>query len=147
MGLFDNAFGSEKANKELTKSEAFAGILLCACAADGHIADEEAEGLVTIMGRMKLYENWSSDKFNNTINKLLGMIKRQGVERVIQRCAEALPTQLHGTAFANACDLVLADGVVEDDEKEFLNDLQRVLDISGDEALTIVEVMVIKNKG
>ena len=147
MGLFDNAFGSEKANKELSKSEAFAGILLGACASDGHIADEEVEGLITIMGRMKLYENWSGDRFNATINKLLGMIKRQGVERVMRRCAEALPTQLHPTAFANACDLVLADGVVEDEEKEFLDDLQRVLDLPGDEALTNVEVMDIKNKG
>jgi len=147
MGLFDNLFGSEKSTKELNKSEAFAGILLGACASDGHIADEEAEGLVTIMGRMKMYENWTNDKFHATINKLLGQIKRQGVEKVIQRCAESLPDQLHSTAFANACDLVLADGVVEEEEKEFLETLQRSLQMSGDEALTIIEVMIIKNKG
>jgi len=44
-------------------------------------------------------------------------------------------------------DLVLADGVVEDAEKEFLDDLQKILNISGDQALTIVEVMIIKNRG
>jgi len=147
MGLFDNVFGSEKSSKELSKSEAFAGILLGACASDGHIADEEAQGLVTIMGRMKMYENWNGERFNGTINKLLGMIKRSGVEKVIQRCTESLPTALHPTAFANACDLVLADGVVEEEEKEFLENLQRMLEMSGDEALTIIEVMIIKNKG
>ena len=42
MGLFDDAFGSSKP-KDLTKQEAFAGILLGATASDGHIADEEAE--------------------------------------------------------------------------------------------------------
>jgi tellurite resistance protein len=148
MGLFDNLFGSEKGSaREMTKSEAFAGILLGACASDGHIADEEAQGLVTIMGRMKLYENWTGEKFNSTINRLLGLIKRIGVEKMIRRCAEVLPRQLHETAFVNACDLVLADGVVEDEEKEFLEDLQRTLDVSGDQALTIIEVMVIKNRG
>ena len=149
MGLFDNLFGSEKgsSSRELSKGEAFAGILLCACASDGHIADEEAQGLITIMSRMKMYENWSGEKVNGTLNKLSGLIKRNGVDKVIQRCAEVLPTQLHATAFANACDLVLADGVVEEEEKAFLDDLQRVLQISGDEALTIVEVMIIKNKG
>jgi tellurite resistance protein len=149
MGLFDNLFGSEKgsSSRELSKGEAFAGILLCACASDGHIADEEARGLVTIMGRMKMFENWTSDKFNGTIDRLLGMIRRTGVEKVIRRCSEALPAQMHATAFCAACDLVLADGVVEDEEKAFLDDLQRVLQISGDEALTIVEVMIIKNKG
>jgi hypothetical protein len=146
MGLFDN-IGPEKASKELSKAEAFAGILLGACDSDGHIADEEARGLITILSRMKMYENWSGDRLNGMLNKLSGLIKRNSVDKVIRRCAEVLPTQLHGTAFANACDLVLADGVVEDEEKEFLESLMRILEISGDEALTIVDVMKIKNKG
>src|SRR5262245_642109 len=149
MGLFDNLFSSEKgsSSRELGKAEAFAGILLCACAADGHIADEEARGLVTLMGRMKMFENWSDDKFNSTIDRMLGLIRRQGVEKVIKKCAEVLPQQLHPTVFAQACELVLADGVVEEEEKAFLEQLQRDLQMSGDEALTIVEVMIIKNKG
>ena len=40
-----------------------------------------------------------------------------------------------------------AVGVVEDEEKEFLDHLQKVLEIDGDSALNIVEVMIIKNKG
>jgi hypothetical protein len=54
---------------------------------------------------------------------------------------------LKTTAFANACDIVLADGVVEDDEKEFLDKLQNQLDIPSDEAVNIVQVMIVKNKG
>jgi hypothetical protein len=145
MGLFDNIFGGQK--KDLSKSEAFAGILLGAVASDGHISGEEVQGLCTILGRMKLYDNWTNEKFNNMLNRMLGMIKREGLEPVLQLCAEALPEELHETAFANACDLVLADGVVEDEEKEFLDDLQKVLSVSGDQAITIVEVMVIKNRG
>ena len=38
-------------------------------------------------------------------------------------------------------------GVVEDDEKKFLQNLTRYLKISGDQALTIARVMVIKNRG
>jgi tellurite resistance protein len=62
-------------------------------------------------------------------------------------CAEGLPEGLRQTAFANACDIVLADGVVEDEEKEFLDHLQKALELDGDTALNIVEVMIIKNKG
>ena len=146
MGLFDSIFGGHE-GKELSKADAFAGILLCAVASDGHISGEEAQGLFTILGRMKLYENWTDAKYNSMLNRLLGMIKRQGVEGVLRRCAETLPEQLHQTAFANAADLVLADGVVEDSEKQFLESLRGVLDIDGDQALTIVEIMVIKNRG
>jgi tellurite resistance protein len=146
MGLFDDAFGSSKP-RELTKQDAFAGILLGATASDGHIADEEARGLCTVLARMKLYDNWSDEKMGQTLNRIVGMIKREGVEEVLRKCARALPEELHQTAFANACDLVLADGVVEDEEKEFINKLWKVLGISGDDAKTIVQVMVIKNKG
>lgn len=148
MGLFDNMFGKQQGSShELSRGEAFAGILLGAVASDGHIADEEAQGMWTIMARMKLFENWSGQRFNSALNRLLGILKRQGVPALLRRCAEVLPTQLHATVFANACELVLADGVVEEEEKEFLDDLQRILDISGDQALTIVEVMIIKNRG
>jgi tellurite resistance protein len=146
MGLFDNLFGgSEK--KDLTKAEAFAGVLLCAVASDGHISGEEAQGLITILSRMRLYDNWTNEKFNNMLNRLLGMVKREGVSDMMRRCSDSIPEDLHETVFANACDLVLADGVVEDEEKDFLDDLQRMLNISGDEAITIVQVMVVKNKG
>lgn len=150
MGLFDGIFGgsgSEKRSKGLSKQEAFAGILLGAAASDGHIADEEAQGLWTITRRMRMFEGWNDDRFGRMMNKLVGVLRKKGLRTLLHSCAEALPDQLHGTAFASSVDIVLADGVVEDEEKDFLNDLQKILDISGDEALTIVEVMIIKNKG
>ncbi|MCI0738609.1 MAG: tellurite resistance TerB family protein [Gemmataceae bacterium] len=146
MGLFDDTFESNKP-REMTKHEAFAGVLLGASASDGHIADEEVRGLFTVLFRMKMYDNWTDDKMNNTINRLLGIIKREGVDALLNRCAKTLPEDLHQTAFANACDIILADGVVEDEEKEFINRLWKVLGISGDDAKTIAQVMVIKNRG
>jgi uncharacterized tellurite resistance protein B-like protein len=146
MGLFDNLFGSKSA-KELTKAEAFAGVLLSAVASDGHISDEEIRGLSTILTRMRLYDNWTPDKFNSMLNRLLGMLKREGPDAVLSRCAPILPEKIRETAFANACDLLLADGGIEDAEKDFLDLLQKKLEISGDQAITIVEVMVVKNRG
>lgn len=146
MGLFDNLFGSQK-SKELSRAEAFAGIQLGAVASDGHISSEEARGLWTMLSRMRLYENWTDEKYESMIHRLLGVLKRGGLDALLDSCAEILPEELRETAFACACDLVLADGVVEEEEKEFLDKLQKVLDITGDSALTIVEVMIIKNRG
>lgn len=148
MGLFDDVFDSPSSSgKAMNKGEAFAAILLGAAASDGHIADEEAQGLWTITGRMKLFSSWSPDKFNHMMDKLVAMLKREGLDRMLDRAAKALPEELNETAFANACDIVLADGVVEDDEKTFLQKLTRMLEISGDQALTIAKVMVVKNRG
>lgn len=147
MGLFDNFFGTQKESQEMAVQEAFAGILLGAAASDGHIADEEAEGLWTTLSRMRMFESWTGQKFSQMMDRLVRILKRRDVDGLLDRCAASLPEKLHETAFANACDIVLADGVVEPEEEEFLEKLQRKLDVSGDEALSIVEVMIIKNKG
>lgn len=148
MGLFDNLFGDKSSgNRELTKQEAFAGILLGASACDGHISDEEVQSLFTITERMKLYENMAPPKWNSMMDNLVKFLKKDGPLKLVDRCARALPEGLADCAFANACDMVLADGVVEDEEKEFLDHLQKSLGIDGDTALTIVEVMITKNKG
>ena len=61
--------------------------------------------------------------------------------------AAALPENLHRAAFANAVNQVLADGVVEDEEKEFINKLRRALNLAGDDAQMIAKVMMWKNQG
>jgi hypothetical protein len=58
-----------------------------------------------------------------------------------------LPKELSNAAFANACNIVLADGVVDDDEKEFIEKLKSGLKVESTIAKTIAQVMVIKNKG
>ena len=50
-------------------------------------------------------------------------------------------------AFANACNIVLSDGVLEGDEKQFITDLTSKLSLDAKTAKTIAQVMVIKNKG
>ena len=147
MGLFDSMFGGSSANKTLSKQEAFAGILLAAAAADGHIADEEAVGLWSTIERMKMFQNYTPDKFNQMMGALVKILKRDGVDKLVDKAVESVPTELRETAFANACNIVLADGVVEDEEKALIEKLQVKLGISGDQAIDIVRVMVIKNKG
>ena len=147
MGLFDNVFGDKSSQKELSRQEAFAGILLGASACDGHISSEEVQSLFTTTERMKMFENVSPNKWNSLMDALVKILKKDGPMKLVDRCAKALPDGLRETVFANACDIVLADGTVEDEEKEFLDHLQRVLELDGDTALTIVEVMITKNKG
>lgn len=146
MDLFDDEM-EETGRKELSRQEAFLGVLLAANASDGHVSEEEARGMFTILSRMRLYENWSDEKLGRILHRLIGMLKREGVEKLVKRCVPAIPEALRATVFANACDLVLADGTVEQEEREFINELWRTLGMSGDDAKTIVQVMVIKNKG
>lgn len=149
MSLFDDIDDSGLASSETPygPQEGFAGVLLCASACDGHIGDEEATSLNMILGQKKLYQRLSPNQIGSMMDRLVGELKRKGPEQLLEKTYDVVPPELRETAFANAVDIVLADGTVEDEEKTFIDDLQTKLEIDGKRAKTIVQVMVYKNQG
>ena len=146
MGLFDDALGENKPAK-LTKEVAFLGVLMLADYSDGTVSDDELRSFVNTLSRMKLYRDLSGDQINRLIDRGNKLIKRDGPDEALKLFAAALPETLHRAAFANAVNQVLADGVVEAEEKEFINDLRRALGLPGDDAQMIAKVMMWKNQG
>jgi len=147
MGIFDALFSGMDTRKKLSPQESFAGVLLAASACDGHISDEEFQQLLTALFRMKLYERINEKQFKAVLDKLMGVLKKHGPDHLVDGCCETLPKDLQKAAFANACNIVLADGILEDDEKEFINRLKDKLGLEANLARTIAQVMVLKNKG
>lgn len=145
MGLFDKVLGGSQPAKFNTQ-EAFIGISLTAVAADGVINQDEAQGLFTALLRMKLFKGVNDGQMRQMFDRVLNLLKKQGAGAVISLSKEALTPEQRQTAFAIAADLVLADGVVEDEEKKYLDDLQKALEVPDDMALKVVEAMVIKNR-
>lgn len=146
MELFDDII-EESEPQKLTKEGAFVGVLMLANSSDGNLSDEELRGFGSIVSRMKLYRDMTGPQFNRVVDRAAGVINRKGFDAALAEFAGVLPEGLHKAVFANACDLVLADGVVEAEEKKFINDLRRALGLSGDDAKTIAQVMVYKNQG
>lgn len=147
MGIFDALFSGLETRKKLTPQESFAGILLAASACDGHISEDEMAQLFTALFRMKLYRNVNEKQFNQVWNKLMSVLKKNGPDALVDGCCEMLPQELYRAAFANACNIVLADGIIESEEKDFVDRLSVKLKLNPQAAKTIVQVMVIKNKG
>ena len=147
MGIFDALFSGMETRTKLTPQESFAGILLAASACDGHISEDEIIQLFAALFRMKLFRNVNEKQFNKVWNKLMSVLKKNGPDSLVDGCCEVLPTELHKAAFANACNIVLADGVLESDEKDFVDRLSQKLNLDPKTAKTIAQVMVIKNKG
>jgi tellurite resistance protein len=148
MGLFEKVFAKEpQAPVMLNKQECFLAIALAISAADGHISQSEVEGIVAYLRRMRMFESTNGNQMVSMFDKLVGIIRRQGVESLVQLAREGLPTELRETAFACAVDIAFADGVVDDSEKKLIDELQKILEVPENIALTIVQVMMIKNRG
>jgi len=148
MGIFDKLLGG-KASGDLVLDEraAFAAVLLVTVAADGNISDDESRAFGAIVNRMQLFKSQTSSEFSAMMDRLFAVIRREDPKILLMSAAKVLPAELVETAFAIAVDLVLADGSVEDQEKQLLEDLQSALGIRDDFAEKVVTVMLAKNRG
>lgn len=145
MGLFDKLRTDN--NTTLGPAEAFAAIALASVASDGYLTDDEVQGMITSLSRMRLFRSYPAEVMKRMFDKLCAMIKRQGYDDFIKTAIATLPHDLYETAFAVATDLVLADGEVSEEEEDLLKFLWNHLEIPDDTAMNIINVMIIKNKG
>ncbi|MDE6216163.1 tellurite resistance TerB family protein, partial [Bacteroides sp.] len=131
---------------KLTQQEAFAGIALAMAGADGSIAESEWAGIVNYIRRLRIYDNFSGPAFDKLFDKLFRILRNQGPSALVNASVESLSDDLKLTAFACAVDIALADGVLEEEEKELINQMAEILEIPDQTAISIIEVMIIKNK-
>ena len=143
MGIFDKILGTKDVEKSrLNKEESFAAIILSAVAADGKISDEEAMSIAA----MRFFNNFTRDQSMSMFKKLINILRNQGIENLILASKDALSLESRQTAFAMAVDLTLADGVINQEEKNILDKIQKTLEIPEDIAIKIIDVILIKNK-
>ncbi len=148
MGLFNKISGVRKQSQvTLGPAEAFAAIALIAVASDGYLADTEAQAVSVALSRMNIFNSYPGDVMKKMIDRLWGIMERQGIDALFNAAVVALPHDLQETAFAIATDIILADGEVTEEEENILNKLYPALEISEEIAVKIIDVMLIKNRG
>jgi len=145
VGLFDKVLGKGDA-VTLNKPEGLAAVAVAAVAADGDISSEEINRVAIDLATLRAFRNQDMRELGNTLNKVAGLIKRRGPGPVLAAANSVLRAEEKQSAFFIAADLVVSDGTVEDQEKQFLEELQKTLGVDDDTALKIVEVVSIKNR-
>jgi uncharacterized tellurite resistance protein B-like protein len=150
MGLFDNLFKVNQTRVtelKLSSNEAFFGIVFSAMLADDEISKSEMDNLLYLVTRFKGFRGITANLLTNMMSRFDRIIKKEGVGTIIAAAKSSLDINLRETAFANAVEIVLADGIVDQKEKEFLEQLQVSVGISDELAEKIIDVMIIKNRG
>ncbi|NJL46516.1 MAG: tellurite resistance TerB family protein [Leptolyngbyaceae cyanobacterium SM2_5_2] len=150
MGLFNNIseVSDGSANSQgMSAAEGLASIALVAIAADGYLSSQEGQDMTMMLSRLQLFSRYSEDMLHRLFDQLLERLKQRGPADLVNQAKAVLSQPLRETAFAIATDLVLSDRTVTSQEQAFLDDLYRILEVPGDTALQIVQVMTIKHRG
>jgi tellurite resistance protein len=126
---------------ELTPEEAIVAVGLITMAADEAVEEIEADLLIDIIADFEIFEEYSDDDFDETLDKLSEAFDEPGIEAVCGSALAALSTneEFAEIALIVAILIVAADGEVPESEQEYLNSLQVALGIPDDRAEEIVE--------
>jgi tellurite resistance protein len=148
MGLFDAVLGTESQTQAaLNPAEAFAVIVLMATASDGYLSVEQENFITFVLSRMKLFKDYPHEMMDRLFDKILGILQGDGFNALFNAAKDSLSQDLREAAFAVATDFVLAEGIIAEEEKNFLKDLYQALGVSSEIAIQIVQVILIKNRG
>ena len=148
MGIFEKVMQERRPiseNVTLTPREAFAAIVVAAFNADGRVAPEEAARVNEIFNSTKLFRQPSAEPTKPVLDRVMELFGAHSAEAIVAIAAKALPPALRAPAFAIAVDLVLADGEASIEERKFIDGLQDLLQLPDEDAVKIVDVIIIKN--
>jgi uncharacterized membrane protein YebE (DUF533 family) len=131
----------------LTVPEAIASLLVAAVTVDGSVNLEEAARIGGMLGTSHVLRQAGNGSTEALANRAIALLSDHGLPAILTGCAKVIPSDLRATTFALAADLALADGRIGDREKAFIDELQTVLQVDEATAVTIIEVLLIKNRG
>lgn len=126
------------------EQEAWIAIMHACIAVDGTIADEELEELSKTLAGKSLFEGHDVLGYSKTVFYEQEKIGSKGL---IDNSVDKISPENRPTLFAQTIQLLLADCVVTEQEKELIHYLYSALDMDPKLASKIVDVILILNKG
>lgn len=139
MGLFGKR---DKAPAEpLTEAEGYCGIAVAAIYSDGVITGEEDERLLDALLDLDALEGAEERALRASLERMVSFAKRHGEGRLLKEAAAAIPPARRVDAFRLAADIIVADGVLESDEREFLERFRVALDLDVMQAKRVLETI------
>ena len=130
----------------MTTPEAFAAIALAAVACDGKLGRDEAHALRSQLEYRSLYNDSSEAAMGDLFDRLLLLLREQGVQGLITTALPKLNPTQQQSALAVAAHLVHADRKITAEETDLLNQLTRQMTLPDNEARMVVEAIKALNR-
>ena len=127
-----------------TELEAWFGILYSCISADKQITENETKILTRIIHSK---QKFAEVDLATLFLKSFDLKKQLGQLTFISACCEQIKDEDKNMLFALALEVLLADGVLEEEEKNLIEIISNSLKIDSKMSSKIIEVIFLKNKG
>ena len=125
-------------------AEAMLCILLTAATSDGVVAPEEGAEMQGVIGRSRILKMLSTEQLC-AADAVIAERMRANRQEAFAAACKHIPPSLRLPIFAQAIDVVMADGNLKAPESAFLNELVAQFSIGDENAKQIAEVLFVKN--
>ena len=147
MSIFDNHDQSTSStityNPE-SEQEAWVAIMYACMAVDGEISDTEIDKMCEQLVLKKLFHNKDIADYYQPVMKAHNLA---GSRSMIDNSISKIEHANRPVLFALTMEILLADGILGDNEKKIAEYLSHSLELYPELAKKIVEVLLIKNSG
>ena len=130
----------------MTTPEAFAAIALAAVACDGKLGQDEAHALRCQLEYRSLYNDSSEAAMGELFDRLLQLLREQGVQGLISSALPQLNQNQQQSALAVAAHLVHADRKITAEETDLLDQLTSQMTMPDNDARMVVEAIAALNR-
>lgn len=126
-----------------TLEQALVAVLYSAASVDGDVDEREREEMVAFERRSRTLKRLKPEELKAVNREVVDRL-HYGEGSLAAACA-ALPAELRLPVFAQAFDVLLADGALKDTEADFVNTLILALKLDRQDVERIAAALAIKN--
>jgi len=113
-----------------TPQDALIAIMIATSASDENIRTSELVTIQRIVNHLPVFADYDTDRMSVVSQTIFDLLEEEdGLDALFALVREALPEKLFETAYAMACDVAAADGMLNDTELEMLAEIRYELAI------------------
>lgn len=114
----------------LTAPDALVAVMVAVSVSDETIKTSELVTIERIVNHLPVFGGYDADRIKTVSRTVFDLIEvEDGLDALFGLVREALPERLYETAYALACDVAAADGMLRESELRFLEEMRYELDI------------------
>jgi tellurite resistance protein len=114
----------------MTAQDALLAIMVAVSASDEDVRTAELVAIQRIVNHLPVFANYDADRFERVSRVVFDLFEEEdGLDALFGLVQSALPEKLYETAYALACDVAAADGMLYETELQFLQEIRDELEI------------------
>jgi len=122
----------------LSPEDALVAVMVAVSASDEHIRTSELVAINKIVNHLPVFGNYDADRIARVSKMVFELLTEEdGLDALFGLVRENLPEKLNETAYALACDVAAADGILEEVELRLLAEIRYELSVDRLEAAAI----------